>query len=113
MKRNPRQKNNGHLDFIRGLPCCVCGDNTSTEAAHVRMPDPTIAKPLTGIAIKPDDKFTVPLCGRHHRAQHQTKERMFWDWWGTDPVKLALALYAVSGDHELGERIALRMFRDD
>ena len=108
MKRTPRQKDNGHLDFIRGLPCCVCGDNTSTEAAHVRMPDPTIAKPLTGIAIKPDDKFTVPLCGQHHRRQHGFgNESVWWDGWDIDPVKLALALYAVSGDHEMGERIAL------
>jgi hypothetical protein len=106
MQRRPREKDNKHLDFIRGLPCCVCGDNTSTEAAHVRMPDPTIAKPLTGIAIKPDDKFTVPLCGRHHAAQHSMSEREWWYGKG-DPVKLALALYAVSGDHELGERIAL------
>jgi hypothetical protein len=106
MQRRPREKSAKHLDFIRGLPCCVCGDNTSTEAAHVRMPDPTIAKPLTGIAIKPDDKFTVPLCGRHHAAQHSMSEREWWYGKG-DPVKLALALYAVSGDHELGERIAL------
>lgn len=106
MKRNPRQKDDSHLKFIRGLPCCICGDNTSTEAAHVRMPDPTIAKPLTGIAIKPDDKFTVPLCGKHHRDQHGMSEREWWYGRG-DPVKIALALYAVSGDHELGERIAL------
>lgn len=108
MKRNPRQKDNGHLNFIRGLPCCICGDNTSTEAAHVRMPDPSIAKPLTGIAIKPDDRFTVPLCGKHHREQHEFgSERAWWDLQFKDPVKLALALYAVSGDFELGERIAL------
>lgn len=107
MRRNPRQKDNGHLDFIRQLPCAICGDNTSTEAAHVRMPDPTIAKPLTGIAIKPDDKFTVPLCGEHHRLQHLFNERSWWATIGKDPVKLALALYAVSGDYELGERVVL------
>jgi hypothetical protein len=109
VKRSPRQKDEAHLKFIRGLPCCVCGNNIETEAAHVRMPDPTIAKPLTGLGIKPDDKFTVPLCGDHHRTQHANKEAVFWSRWGRncDPVKLALALYAVSGDHELGERIAL------
>lgn len=107
MKRNPRQRNNSHLDFIRGLPCAVCGDNTSTEAAHVRYSDPSVAKPITGIATKPDDKFTVPLCGRCHREQHQGDERLWWAARRKDPVKLALALYAVSGDHELGERIAL------
>lgn len=71
------------------------------------MPDPSVAKPLTGIAIKPDDKFTVPLCGMHHREQHAHHEASWWTAYDRDPVKLALALYAVSGDHELGERIAL------
>jgi hypothetical protein len=110
MQRRPRTKDNGHLDFIRGLPCCICGDNTSTEAAHIRMGDPSIAKPITGIAIKPDDKFVLPLCGKHHRKQHEMNEWQFWlqeKAGQVDPVKVALALYAVSGDHELGERIAL------
>jgi hypothetical protein len=106
MQRRPRQKEDGHLKFIRGLPCLICGDNTSTEAAHVRMPDPSVAKPLTGIAIKPDDKYTVPLCGRHHAAQHGMSEREWWYGKG-DPIKIALALYSVSGDHAAGEQIVM------
>lgn len=107
-QRMPRQHNDRHLDFIRGLPCCICGDNTSTEAAHVRMSDPSIAKPMTGIAIKPDDKFTVPLCGECHRRQHAMREATFWANENIDPVKKALALYAVSGDHQAGEQIVAR-----
>lgn len=106
MNRQPRKHDAGHLQFIRGLPCVICGDDTTTEAAHVRMVDRTVAKPMTGIGIKPDDKFTLPLCGKHHREQHGMSEREFWQAHGIDPVKRALALYAVSGDHEAGEQIA-------
>jgi hypothetical protein len=106
-QRNPRQKEDGHLKFIRGLPCLTCGDDTSTEAAHVRMPDFCVAKPLTGLAIKPDDKYTVPLCGKCHRSQHQTSERVWWLSHSIDPVKIALALYSVSGDHAAGEQIVM------
>lgn len=105
-QRNPRQFDDAHLKFIRGLPCVVCGDDVTVEAAHVRMPDPSVAKPLTGIGIKPDDRFTVPLCGKHHREQHTMREFKFWEGVGVDPVKKALALYSVSGDHERGAEIA-------
>lgn len=105
-QRQPRQHNAKHLDFIRGLPCVICGDDTSTEAAHVRMMDPSVAKPMTGLGIKSDDKFTVPLCGECHREQHDMNEAAFWQAKEIDPVKKALALYAVSGDHEAGEQIA-------
>lgn len=106
MQRHPRQHNDKHLIFIRSLSCAICGDNTTTEAAHIRMKDPTVAKPMTGIAIKPDDKFVLPLCGKHHRRQHEMSEVLFWAAHKIDPVKKALALYAVSGDHEQGEMIA-------
>lgn len=104
-QRRPREHDDKHLDYIRGLPCVICGDNTSVEAAHIRMMDPSIGKPMTGIATKPDDKFVVPLCGKHHREQHSGSENKFWKERGIDPVKKALALYSVSGDHEAGETI--------
>ncbi len=106
MQRRPRERSKQHLDFIRGLSCCICGNNIETEAAHVRYADPTVAKPITGIATKPDDRFVVPLCSGHHRDQtNYGNERK---WWGEkDPVKIALALYAVSGDHFAGEQIVL------
>ena len=104
-QRRARQKDGKHLDFVRSLPCLICGNNIETEAAHVRMADLSVAKPMTGIAIKPDDKYVVPLCGHHHRSQHMMDERA---WWGSrDPVKIALALYAVSGDHAAGEQIVM------
>src|SRR5262245_43024431 len=104
MKR-PRQKSETHLDFVRSLPCVICGDNTSTEAAHIRMGDASIAKRPTGMGEKPSDIWAVPLCGRCHRGQHSVGESAFWTAHGIDPIKVALALWAESGDHELGEQI--------
>jgi hypothetical protein len=101
-QRQPRQKNDGHLQYIRTLPCAICGDDTTVEAAHIRMKDPSIGKPMTGIGTKPHDKFTLPLCGLHHRDQHLNGEHEWWETVGIDPVKLALALYSVSGDYGEG-----------
>jgi hypothetical protein len=107
--RDPRKHDKGHLDFIRGLPCAICGDDTTVEAAHVRMMDPSIGKPMTGIGTKPHDKFTVPLCGEHHRRQHEVgDEELFWAGERMDPVKLSLALYSVSGDYSAGLMIVGR-----
>lgn len=106
MQRRPRKFDPDHLAFVRTLPCVVCGDDTTTEAAHVRMTDPSVAKPMTGMGIKPDDMFTVPLCGKHHREQHTMREFKFWQDAGIDPVKKALALYCVSGDYQRGTEIA-------
>ena len=94
-----------HLDFIRGLPCAVCGDNTTTEAAHIRMLDRRVAKPITGMGTKPPDWWTVPLCGDCHRLQHSGSEKAFWEGTGIDPIFIAMALYVHSGDQVSGERI--------
>jgi hypothetical protein len=102
MQRTPRDKDEAHLKFIRTLPCCVCGDDTTTEAAHVRMADRSIAKPMSGMQTKCDDRFAVPLCGGHHREQHAESEHQWWLNLGVDPIKVALALYSVSGNYERG-----------
>ena len=107
-----RDKSPKHLDYIRSLRCCVCHDNTATEAAHVRFNDRRAAKPLTGMGIKPDDCWTVPLCGKHHGAQHCQGERQWWDKMGIDPIFLAMALHRVSGDHEAGETIIAAVVRE-
>lgn len=103
MQRTPRQHNEKHLAFIRTLPCICCGNNIETQAAHIRMADRTVAKSMTGIATKCDDRFTLPLCNREHDEQHRHGDEK--DWWmqrGIDPIKAALALYSVSGDYERG-----------
>jgi hypothetical protein len=91
-----------HLKFIRSLPCLVCADNTTTEAAHIRFADTRAAKRQTGMGEKPDDSWAVPLCGNHHRIQHTMNEREFWRSGGMDPILVALALWRISGDHAAG-----------
>ena len=109
--KHPRQKSPAHLAFIRQLPCVVCGDNTSVEAAHIRMGRRWCAKRATGMSEKPDDSWAVPLCGKHHRVQHDVGEHYFWHMWHVghpsliDPVILCLALWRASGDIEAGEQI--------
>lgn len=110
--RNPRRHDAKHLQFVRGLPCIRCADNTGTEAAHIRFSDARIGKVNAGVGAKPDDRFVLPLCGAHHRLQHAGSETHFWK--DGDPILWALALYSVSGDHEAGCQIiqaALRFQR--
>lgn len=105
-----RRRDDKHLQFIRTLPCIRCGNNIATEAAHLRRADARIAKPITGMGIKPDDRFVLPLCGAHHRQQHQIGENAFWD--GCDPELWALALYSVSDDPAAAEEIIRAALRD-
>lgn len=105
MFRRPRQQDEKHLKFVRSLPCVVCGDNTRTEAAHIRVGATRVAKRPTGKGEKPDDCWVVPLCWKHHHQQHHDGERVFWPMNNIDPIYVALALYRVSGDHEAGELI--------
>lgn len=101
----PKARYEEHKRFIRSLPCIICYDDTSTECAHVRMRDPRAAKKITGIGIKPRDCWTVPLCGQHHRQQHEIGEANFWYWAGIDPIFKAMALWINSGDLEAGEEV--------
>lgn len=103
--RRKREKSSKYLDFIRSLPCVLCGDNVSVEAAHIRFADARADKRQTGMGEKPDDVWTLPLCGRHHRVQHEMNERAFWFAKDVDPIFIALALYRVDGNHEAAERI--------
>jgi hypothetical protein len=105
MIKRPRQHDEKHLAFLRQLPCVVCGNNIETEAAHIRMADNRAAKRPAGMQEKSDDCWAVPLCGQHHRQQHETSERKFWERAGIDPIFTALALWRVSGDHEAGDQI--------
>ena len=91
-QRQPRQHDNKRLEFIRSLPCCICKDDTTTEAAHIRTGSLAHGKNPTGMQEKPSDKWTVPLCGRHHREQHTMNEMEFWKKYQIDPFMLAMRL---------------------
>ena len=98
-KKRPRKADNAHLAFIRTLPCLITGKRP-VEAAHIRYADPVYGKREVGGAEKPDDRWTVPLCPEKHREQHDMNERAFWLIHKIDPLRVALALHAVSGDDE-------------
>lgn len=104
-QRQRRVRDEKHLRFIRSLACVRCGCNTSTEAAHVRYSCQEVGKRHCGIAEKPDDKWTVPLCSRCHFFQHNSSERLWWDCNDIDPIKVCQELYEVSGDHAKGSKI--------
>ncbi|MGW1422726.1 DUF968 domain-containing protein [Bradyrhizobium manausense] len=91
-QRQPRQHDSKRLDFIRSLPCCICKDDTATEAAHIRTGSIAHGKNSTGMQEKPSDKWTVPLCGMHHREQHTMNEMAFWKKYQIDPFMLAMRL---------------------
>lgn len=103
--KRPRQHDEAHLQFLRGLPCLACEDNTSTEAAHIRFSDARAAKNNPGVGQKPSDYWAVPLCGKCHRAQHGGNEQAFWDGVMIDPIAVAPWLYLVSGNQEAAESI--------
>jgi hypothetical protein len=101
-QRTPRQVDNAHLAFVRSQPCCVCGSMRNVEAAHIRLACPAIGKRETGMAEKPDDKFSTPLCHYHHQgsilAQHKVGEQIFWfEIHGRNPFEIAARLWIESG----------------
>lgn len=106
MMKQPRQRDETHLRYLRTLDCCVCHNNISTEATHIRMSDASIGKVNPGVGAKPSDKYAVPLCGECHRKQHAMgDERKFWASVRIDPIAVAKQLYAVSGNYEQGCRV--------
>lgn len=106
MMRQPRQHCERHLDFVRQLGCVVCQNDIETEAAHIRFSCLEAGKRSTGMGEKSDDRWTVPLCNLHHGMQHAWSEREFWKAVGRDPIKIAQELWANTGNHERGIRIA-------
>ena len=107
-QRQPRERDNRHLAFIRRLTCAACGIAGPCDAAHLRAGDITIGKRHTGKAEKPSDRWTTPLCRPCHERQHSGAELDFWSALGVDPFDLCQALYAVSGDTTAAEAILRR-----
>lgn len=87
----PRLHDDGYLAFLRTKPCCICGRENETEACHIRIGFLALNK-------KPDDRFAVPMCGRHHRLQHSMSEQVFWIAGAQrDPFGIAARLYEEYG----------------
>jgi hypothetical protein len=100
-----RVHDDGHLDFIRSLPCVSCGDNTATEASHLRAGNLRYGKPQPGMQEKPSDKWALPLCSRCHRRQHHEGEERFWKSLHINPWILSMTLHGVTGNHELAMEV--------
>src|SRR6516225_2368123 len=69
-----------HLAFVRQLPCVACGKAAPSEAAHVRTGTDG------GVAVKPGDRYAVPLCAACHAKQHRIGELTFWSALRIDPI---------------------------
>ena len=106
-QRQPRVKDNGHLAFIRRLPCIACHALAPNDAAHVRFGDAARGKINAGMQRKPDDRWTLPSCRVDHERQHGMNERAYYEGLGIDALALCEALYAASGDLEKGRALVL------
>lgn len=100
----PRQKDEQYLNKVRQLPCIICMKPSPSHAAHIRAAAPQYNKRATGMAEKPHDAWTLPLCANHHTdgpgAQHRTgNEENWWRDRGIDPFTTAIALYEARGSH--------------
>lgn len=107
-----RLRDDAHLRAIRRLPCLVCERHAPSEAAHIRMADLSYGVEHVGMATKPHDWLTVPLCAEHHRtgkrAEHAVGTRHFWKLVGVNPIRVALALYQAR-DHQARLAVLVRL----
>lgn len=95
-----RVRDNAFLAFLRRQPCCVgplmrdpCEGRT--DPAHLRFTDRSVGRVNPGMGRKSDDRWCLPLCRKHHDAQHAYGNEA--KWWaqvvGADPNALAVAFY--------------------
>ena len=106
MQRRPRQHSKKHLTFVAGRPCLICRTTHGVQAHHIKMADGRIGKPQSsGIGMKSDDRYTLPLCWQHHQQLHAVGERKFWGCFHVDACLLALCLFSVTGDEQEGDRL--------
>jgi hypothetical protein len=101
-QRQPRERNEAHLRFVRSLPCAVpsCRRAPRSQAAHIRAGSLAHGKRHTGKGEKPSDRWTLPLCAACHAKQHSGNELAFWRSYRIEPFELATALFECSGDRD-------------
>jgi len=92
-QRSARLHDPGYLAWLRKRHCLTCGKPSPVDAAHIRMACVEIGKSHTGMAEKPHDFWSVPLCRACHTTQHECGEFNFWKGVGIDPFIEAIRLY--------------------
>ena len=105
MQKTKPIRSTKHLQFIRKLPCCVCGQ-MPCDAAHIRI------GMFGGTGMKPGDDCTVPLCAPCHARQHQHGEATFYGASIGSAKWLAKRLYQYSGDAFKALQ-AIQIYRED
>lgn len=82
-----------HLQWVRGHECVIseylCFEDR-IQAAHVRTGTDG------GTGMKPSDCYAIPLCGFHHRLQHEIGEAAFEKEYRIDMKSLAREMWARS-----------------
>jgi hypothetical protein len=91
-----RVRDKVYLAHVRRKPCTVGPDGCegAVEAAHLRFSDFAAGRINPGKSRKSDDCWALPLCQKHHREQHATSERRWWEGKGIDPNAAAMELRA-------------------
>lgn len=99
-QRQERQEDPAYLRWLRAR-CCIAGAIARSpcdgpiDPAHIRFADPTAGRMNPGLGRKPDDRWCLPVCRRHHEAQHLAGNEA--RWWaqevGVDPSDVARSMY--------------------
>lgn len=82
-----------HRQFVRGFACAVANSECwgSIQCCHVDFAGGK------GVALKVDDRFSVPLCHGHHREQTDVLGwPKFEQKYGLDALKVAAEIARVS-----------------
>lgn len=80
-----------HLKLTRSLPCIICGKWPPNQAHHL------LRSVRRGMALKAQDRYTLPLCFNCHRDLHDMgDETLFFEQHNIDAVSLSDTLYEYS-----------------
>jgi hypothetical protein len=108
-KREKRPGNSEkHLQAIRTLPCAIPGCTIVGCDPHHLKSGPAAAERSVG--RRASDRWTVPLCRRHHDEIERVGSRRETQWFaghGIEAVCLAAALWSTSPDKGTMVRIIL------
>lgn len=72
------KKDPAYLSFIRSLPCCAPDAKRGfpwvrDTASHCKGAIEAHHQTGSGLALKAPDRWSMPLCQRHHRAFHDAR----------------------------------------